>query len=162
MGNSAVAAIVAASGSADSKPPFRQTLKCAGCGLNQFPIASRKCRRCHQPLDIPIPLLNLDPVITDLPPLPSPSIIPPAVCPALLGINRCFPIVIYWLRLQRGLSQDELGIAIGQPGAVGKGISHIENGRRIPTVKILERMATALGTTPSHILRLCEYLQTGR
>jgi hypothetical protein len=167
MGSTTAAAVgtvtVAASGSADptSTTPFRQTLRCLGCGLNQFPIVSRKCRRCHQPLDIP--LLDPDPVIPDLPPnpLPSPSLIPPAMCPALLGINRCFPIIIYWLRLRSGLSQEELSIAIGQPGAIGKGISHIENGRRIPTVKILERMATALGTTPAHVLRLCEFLETG-
>jgi hypothetical protein len=146
-------------GSIPPSHPTRQTLKCHNpdCGLNQYPLASRKCRRCHQPLDIPI--IDPDPVIPDLSPLP---VIPPAVCPALLGINRCFPVVIYWLRLRSGMSQEELSIAIDQPGAVGKGISYIENGRRMPTVRVLEKMAAALGTTPARICRMCEYLEHGK
>lgn len=48
------------------------------------------------------------------------------------------------LRLSRGMSLRELGVASGVDYSM---IGHIEHARRNPTVDVLQRIAVALGTT---------------
>jgi transcriptional regulator with XRE-family HTH domain len=56
-------------------------------------------------------------------------------------------------RESKGWSQRELALVTGCTwGLVG----HLETGRRVPSLTMLQRLAKALGTTPSAILRDAE------
>jgi transcriptional regulator with XRE-family HTH domain len=61
--------------------------------------------------------------------------------------------VLRELRRRAGLSQEELAeLASIHPTYV----SQIERGLKSPTVRMLARLAKALGTTPSRVMRLLE------
>lgn len=64
-----------------------------------------------------------------------------------------FPVVIRKLRLDLGLSQEELARKADLHRTF---ISMIERGQRNPTLDVLERLAQALGKRPSELLVLCE------
>ncbi|MEX0983918.1 MAG: helix-turn-helix transcriptional regulator [Actinomycetota bacterium] len=57
--------------------------------------------------------------------------------------------VLREMRLERGLSQEELGHAIGSGRTY---LSELERGEKNPTVKMLFRLAAGLGTTPTLII----------
>lgn len=86
---------------------------------------------------------------------PSITLIPPAVCPVFLGLNRSFPVILCWHRTRRGLSQTDLALLIGVNRTY---ISRIENGFYMPTMKSVERIAAALGTTVGMMVMACEVL----
>jgi len=62
------------------------------------------------------------------------------------------------LRSHRGISQVELARRVGTSFPR---ISEIESGKGNPTVKTLEKIATALSTTPSRLLEENFFLKIG-
>lgn len=61
--------------------------------------------------------------------------------------------VIRILRVQRGLTQEELAL---EAQVATSNVSRIENGQRQPSQSLLKRLASALGTSVSHIHSLSE------
>ncbi|API61059.1 transcriptional regulator [Tardibacter chloracetimidivorans] len=57
------------------------------------------------------------------------------------------------LRSQRGLSQEELALETGMKRSY---LSDLERGTRNPTVRALDRLATALQVPPDQLLRPIE------
>lgn len=64
-----------------------------------------------------------------------------------------FGQVLRQLRKEAGLTQEQLGF---NAQVERKFISLIELGHNQPTIRIIFKLATGLGTTPSHLLRLVE------
>lgn len=64
-----------------------------------------------------------------------------------------FGQVLRRLRKEAGLTQEQLGF---NAHVERKFISLIELGRNQPTVRIIFKLADALGTTPSHMMLLVE------
>jgi len=118
--------------------PQREVLRCEGCKLVQFRTASDTCRRCKKSL-LPEPpkvqaaiALVLDPT-TEAPPAG------PQVASAVRD-----------LRHVRNLSQRQLAARMGVPRTY---ISKIENGKAMPTLSSLDRLARALQVDISALLR---------
>lgn len=61
--------------------------------------------------------------------------------------------VIRILRVQQGLTQEELAL---EAQVATSNVSRIENGQRQPSQRLLKRLASALGTSVSHIHGLSE------
>lgn len=93
----------------------------------QYSTASNRCRRCH------LPLITKAPV-----PAPAPAPVRPNVA---AGVRN-------WRRL-RGLTQKQLAVASQLPRTY---ISRIENGRIIPGLVTLERVAGALAVSLPSLL----------
>lgn len=128
-----------------------QTLRCPhdDCRLVQFTTANGLCRKCHRPLEVP--------VVDVLESIPDPvPLIPPAVCPVFLGLNRSLPVILVWMRMRCNLSQVSLARRIG---VYRTAVSKFENGRATPTVRTLEKLARALDTDMYTIFRACEILE---
>jgi transcriptional regulator with XRE-family HTH domain len=64
--------------------------------------------------------------------------------------------VIRLLRQNAGLSQEELALEIGMHASE---ISHLESGRRNPTLGTLQRLADGLGVRCSHMVAFAEELE---
>ncbi len=107
----------------------REVLRCDHCSLVQFSTSSLLCRRCHKPLEVEEP----EPIV------------PSAV--EVMGTRapggRCSKIAVRLreIRQARHLSQRQLAARLDVPRTY---ISKIENGRAMPTLSSLERLATAL------------------
>lgn len=76
----------------------------------------------------------------------------------MLGVNEVDPAIVFGqvlrsLRKEAELTQEQLGF---QANVERKFISLIELGHNQPTVRIIFKLATALNTTPSHMLALVE------
>lgn len=99
----------------------RPAIRCSHCRLVQYRTMQNRCRRCYYPLVVPVVVA---------PPLAQPSLQPDVAA----GV-RC------WRRM-RGLTQKQLAVASHLPRTY---ISRIENGRIIPGLVTLERVALALG-----------------
>jgi transcriptional regulator with XRE-family HTH domain len=116
----------------------REVLRCDSCKLVQFRTASDSCRRCKKSL-LPEPpktqpALSL---VTDLPAETKES--GPQVAAAVRD-----------LRHVRNLSQRQLAARMGVPRTY---ISKIENGKAMPTLSSLDRLARALQVDISALLR---------
>ena len=112
----------------------REVIRCPHCRLNQFRTESGNCRRCHANLD-PGPLLA------------EPAVIPVAsdqAPPARHGEEeaRRFAEALRTSRQVRKLTQAQMAIRIGCPRTY---INKIEMGKCLPTLKSIDRIATALG-----------------
>jgi len=116
----------------------REVLRCEHCSLVQFRTANSLCRRCHKPLEIEEP----EPVA--------------AAAIALVPVHQQeesglqVAQAVRDLRHMRNLSQRQLAGRMGVPRTY---ISKIENGKAMPTLSSLERLATALQVEISALLR---------
>jgi transcriptional regulator with XRE-family HTH domain len=115
----------------------REVLKCEHCKLVQFRTASESCRRCKKSL---------------LPEQPKPvaaiSLVPEPVAEPREGLQ--VATAVRDLRHVRNLSQRQLAARMGVPRTY---ISKIENGKAMPTLSSLDRLARALQVDISALLR---------
>jgi transcriptional regulator with XRE-family HTH domain len=115
----------------------REVLRCDHCSLVQFRTANSMCRRCHKCLEVEEPE-----------PAPAPmSLVPPATAPAD-GLQ--VAAAVRELRHVRNLSQRQLASRMNVPRTY---ISKIENGKAMPTLSSLDRLARALQVDISTLLR---------
>jgi transcriptional regulator with XRE-family HTH domain len=118
----------------------REVLRCDHCSLVQFRTATSLCRKCHKPLDVEEP----EPVAA-----PALTLVPPTAA-ASEGSGLQVASAVRNLRLARNLSQRQLAGRMGVPRTY---ISKIENGKAMPTLSSLERLAKALQVDISALLR---------
>jgi transcriptional regulator with XRE-family HTH domain len=119
----------------------REVLRCEHCALVQFRTSNSMCRRCHKPLDmeeLPAPIE----VVAQSEAAPS------ATDAGLRVANQVKDI-----RKARHLSQRQLASRMQVPRTY---ISKIENGKAIPTLGSLERLANALEVD------ICQLVRDGR
>jgi len=116
----------------------REVVRCEHCRLMQYRTSNSLCRRCHKPLDIEEPLQFAPQLVT------SPST-PPSAEAGLQVAGQVRDI-----RRARHLSQRQLASRMMVPRTY---ISKIENGKAIPTLGSLERLALALGVDVSQLVR---------
>jgi len=115
----------------------REVVRCEHCALVQFRTSNSLCRRCHKPLDIEEP-----PVLG---PVPVPDRTQTA---ADSGLQ--VAVQVREIRKARHLSQRQLAGRMQVPRTY---ISKIENGKAIPTLGSLERLADALGVDVCQLVR---------
>ena len=116
----------------------REVLKCEHCRLVQFRTTANTCRRCKKSL---------------LPELPKPQtsialVAPPEETEEEGGIQ--VATAVRDLRRVRNLSQRQLAARMNVPRTY---ISKIENGKAMPTLSSLDRLARALQVDISALLR---------
>src|SRR5579859_979351 len=119
----------------------REVLRCSHCSLVQFRTVNALCRRCRKSLEMeePEPVM---PVATS----PAPE---PEAEEGGLQVARA----VRDARRGRNLSQRQLAGRMQVPRTY---ISKIENGKAMPTLSSLERLARALEVD------ICELLRDGR
>ena len=117
----------------------REVLKCEGCKLVQFRTAAAVCRRCKRSLLPELP--KAQPAITLVPAAPE-GPAPPETVQVASAVRD--------LRRVRNLSQRQLAGRMGVPRTY---ISKIENGKAMPTLSSLDRLAKALQVDISALLR---------
>jgi transcriptional regulator with XRE-family HTH domain len=104
----------------------------------QYRTSNSLCRKCHKPLDIEEPVVLAPQLVTSQ---------PVADCDdAGLQVAR----QVREMRRARHLSQRQLAGRMQVPRTY---ISKIENGKAIPTLGSLERLASALGVEVRHLVR---------
>lgn len=115
----------------------REVLRCDHCSLVQFRTATPLCRRCKKCLEVEIPE-----------PAPAPlALVPPPPTPeGAIQVSGA----VRDLRHVRNLSQRQLAARMGVPRTY---ISKIENGKAMPTLSSLDRLARALQVDMSVLLR---------
>jgi transcriptional regulator with XRE-family HTH domain len=116
----------------------REVVRCDYCSLVQYRTNNSLCRKCHRPLDIEEPVhavLQLVPQNTT----------PPSAEAGLQVAGQVRDI-----RKARHLSQRQLAGRMQVPRTY---ISKIENGKAIPTLGSLERLAAALEVDISQLVR---------
>jgi transcriptional regulator with XRE-family HTH domain len=118
----------------------REVLRCDHCSLVQFRTATSLCRKCHKALDVEEPEPVAAPALTLVPP----------TAKANEGSGLQVASAVRNLRLARSLSQRQLAGRMGVPRTY---ISKIENGKAMPTLSSLERLARALQVDISALLR---------
>jgi transcriptional regulator with XRE-family HTH domain len=116
----------------------REVLTCKGCKLVQFRTASDSCRRCKKSL-LPEPLKAQ----------PALSLVTESVAEGPEG-GLQVATAVRDLRHVRNLSQRQLAARMGVPRTY---ISKIENGKAMPTLSSLDRLARALQVDISALLR---------
>ncbi len=115
----------------------REVVRCEQCALVQFRTSNSLCRRCHKPLDIEeVPVLG---------PVPVPDRQPTNTEAGLQVANQ-----VREIRRARHLSQRQLAGRMQVPRTY---ISKIENGKAIPTLGSLERLANALEVDVCQLVR---------
>lgn len=115
----------------------REVLRCEHCSLVQFRTANSLCRRCHKPLEIEEP----EPQTPHL-------VVASAATPQQDDID--VARAVREIRQSRGLSQRQLAGRMQVPRTY---ISKIENGKAMPTLSSLERLANALEVDVCALLR---------
>lgn len=115
----------------------REVLRCDHCSLVQFRTSNALCRRCHKSI-----------VVELAAPAPTPLALVPAapVCDNGLQVANA----VRDLRHVRNLSQRQLAARMNVPRTY---ISKIENGKAMPTLSSLDRLARALQVDMSALLR---------
>ena len=116
----------------------REVVRCDFCSLVQYRTSNSLCRKCHRPLDVE------EPVRPVLQLVPHPST-PPSAEAGLQVAGQVRDI-----RKARHLSQRQLASRMQVPRTY---ISKIENGKAIPTLGSLERLAAALDVDISQLVR---------
>jgi transcriptional regulator with XRE-family HTH domain len=116
----------------------REVLRCDFCSLVQYRTSNSLCRKCRRPLDIeePAPLT------------PQLVMTPPVASTAEAGLQVAGQV--REIRRARHLSQRQLAGRMQVPRTY---ISKIENGKAIPTLGSLERLASALEVEVSALVR---------
>jgi transcriptional regulator with XRE-family HTH domain len=115
----------------------REVLRCDHCNLVQFRTASAMCRRCRKGLEVEQPE-----------PLPAPLTLVTSEPPVESGLQ--VATAVRDLRHVRNLSQRQLAARMNVPRTY---ISKIENGKAMPTLSSLDRLARALQVDISTLLR---------
>jgi transcriptional regulator with XRE-family HTH domain len=115
----------------------REVLRCDNCSLVQFRTANALCRRCHRSLEVEE---------VELTPAPLALVPPQAEQDGGLQVA----IAVRDLRHVRNLSQRQLAARMNVPRTY---ISKIENGKAMPTLSSLDRLAKALQVDISTLLR---------
>jgi transcriptional regulator with XRE-family HTH domain len=116
----------------------REVLRCDHCHLVQFRTSNSLCRRCKKPLDVE----DRTPAAPQLVAMPSNLATGEAGSQVAAQVRD--------IRRARHLSQRQLASRMEVPRTY---ISKIENGKAIPTLGSLERLATALGVSVCHLVR---------
>jgi transcriptional regulator with XRE-family HTH domain len=116
----------------------REVLTCKSCKLVQFRTASDSCRRCKKSL-LPEPAKVM----------PTLSLVAEPLAAAAEG-GLQVATAVRDLRHVRNLSQRQLAARMGVPRTY---ISKIENGKAMPTLSSLDRLAKALQVDISALLR---------
>jgi transcriptional regulator with XRE-family HTH domain len=116
----------------------REVVRCEHCRLMQYRTANSLCRRCHRPLDTEEPI-HLAPQLVTSPSAPSSAEAGLQVAGQVREIRRA-----------RHLSQRQLAGRMQVPRTY---ISKIENGKAIPTLGSLERLANALEVDVCQLVR---------
>ena len=116
----------------------REVVRCDYCRLTQYRTSNSLCRRCHKPLDIEEPAPLAPQLVTSQ----------PAPNSGEAGLQVAGQV--RELRRTRHLSQRQLAGRMQVPRTY---ISKIENGKAIPTLGSLERLATALGVDVRQLVR---------
>ena len=115
----------------------REVLRCDHCSLVQFRTVNSLCRRCHKSLEVEEPE-----------PTPAPLSIVPQTTTSPDGLQ--VATAVRDLRHVRNLSQRQLAARMNVPRTY---ISKIENGKAMPTLSSLDRLAKALQVDISTLLR---------
>ncbi|GGA63337.1 hypothetical protein GCM10011507_13740 [Edaphobacter acidisoli] len=115
----------------------REVLRCDHCSLVQFRTSNALCRRCHQSLEVEVPE-----------PAPAPLAVVPQSSTSTDGLQ--VATAVRDLRHVRNLSQRQLAARMNVPRTY---ISKIENGKAMPTLSSLDRLAKALQVDISTLLR---------
>jgi transcriptional regulator with XRE-family HTH domain len=116
----------------------REVVRCESCRLMQYRTSNSLCRRCHKPLDIE-EQVHLTPQLVTSQPVSE-------VHEAGLQVAG----QVREMRRARHLSQRQLAGRMLVPRTY---ISKIENGKAIPTLGSLERLANALGVEVRQLVR---------
>lgn len=116
----------------------REVVRCEHCRLMQYRTSNSLCRKCHRPLDIEEPVVLAPQLVTSAP--------VPASAEAGLQVAG----QVREIRRARHLSQRQLAGRMQVPRTY---ISKIENGKAIPTLGSLERLASALEVEVSQLVR---------
>ncbi len=119
----------------------REVLRCDHCSLVQFSTSNLLCRRCHKPLEIESP----DAVAS--------TTVQVMGTRAPGNRNSKVAVRLREIRNARHLSQRQLAARLDVPRTY---ISKIENGRAMPTLSSLQRLATALAVP------MCEMVYDAR
>jgi transcriptional regulator with XRE-family HTH domain len=116
----------------------REVLRCEHCALVQFRTINSMCRRCHKPLDVEE--------------APAPVEVIAAVDSPASNLDAGLRVAaqVKEIRKARHLSQRQLASRMQVPRTY---ISKIENGKAIPTLGSLERLATALDVDICQLVR---------
>lgn len=116
----------------------REVVRCDFCSLVQYRTANSLCRKCHKPLDFeePAPL--------------APQLVTTQAPPASDNAGLQVAAQVREIRRARHLSQRQLAGRMQVPRTY---ISKIENGKAVPTLGSLERLATALEVEVSQLVR---------
>lgn len=117
----------------------REVLKCEGCKLVQFRTPAAVCRRCKRSLLPEQPKAQ-----------PAIALVPAAPEAAAPTETLQVASAVRDLRRVRNLSQRQLAGRMGVPRTY---ISKIENGKAMPTLSSLDRLAKALQVDISALLR---------
>jgi transcriptional regulator with XRE-family HTH domain len=120
------------------QPAAREVVRCEHCKLVQFRTTLDSCRRCRKSL-LPEPP-KAQPVIA----MQSPA------APVAKSEGLSVATAVRDLRNVRNLSQRQLAARMNVPRTY---ISKIENGKAMPTLSSLERLARALQVDISALLR---------
>jgi transcriptional regulator with XRE-family HTH domain len=115
----------------------REVVRCEYCKLVQFRTINSLCRKCRHPLDF-----------EESPRLPQLVTSQPVGCAADAGLQVAKQVRD--IRRARHMSQRQLAGRMMVPRTY---ISKIENGKAIPTLGSLERLAAALGIHISQLVR---------
>ena len=116
----------------------REVLRCDFCSLVQFRTSNSLCRRCHKPLEIEEP----EPLAPQLVGADVPGAEPSDGIDVARAVRET--------RRERSLSQRQLAGRMQVPRTY---ISKIENGKAVPTLSSLERLAHALEVGVCDLLR---------
>ncbi|HZB87155.1 MAG TPA: helix-turn-helix transcriptional regulator [Terracidiphilus sp.] len=116
----------------------REVVRCEHCTLVQYRTSNSLCRKCHRPLDIEEPAPLTPQLVTTQ----------PVGVTAEAGLQVAGQV--REIRRARHLSQRQLAGRMQVPRTY---ISKIENGKAIPTLGSLDRLATALEVDISQLVR---------
>jgi transcriptional regulator with XRE-family HTH domain len=116
----------------------REVVRCEYCRLMQYRTSNSLCRKCRKPLDIEEPALLAPQLVTSQP-------VPDSADAGLQVAAQ-----VREMRRIRHLSQRQLAGRMQVPRTY---ISKIENGKAIPTLGSLERLARALGVEVRQLVR---------
>jgi len=116
----------------------REVVRCEYCRLMQYRTSNSLCRKCRRPLDVEESLALVPRLVTSQ--------------PAPEGDKAGLQVAaqVREMRRARHLSQRQLAGRMQVPRTY---ISKIENGKAIPTLGSLERLATALGVEVRQLVR---------
>ncbi len=116
----------------------REVVRCDYCSLVQYRTSNSLCRKCHKPLDIEEPTPQVPQLVTTQ----------PVIASAEAGLQVAGQVRD--IRRARHLSQRQLASRMQVPRTY---ISKIENGKAIPTLGSLERLARALEVDVCQLVR---------